>query len=90
MPSYIVGGFDLVEILIFVFIGFAAGWVATRIVEKQGYGIVGNTIIGIIGSIIGGYVASFLNIAVAGEFGKFVVAAIGAIVLVFLLKFIKR
>jgi uncharacterized membrane protein YeaQ/YmgE (transglycosylase-associated protein family) len=90
MPVFIVAGINIVEIIIFIVIGFLAGWVATRLVEKSNYGFIGNTVIGIIGSIIGGYVSSLLNLQVAGDFGKFILAAIGAVILVILLRFIKR
>jgi uncharacterized membrane protein YeaQ/YmgE (transglycosylase-associated protein family) len=68
--------------------GGLAGWVATIMTGTDGrFGVIGNIVIGIIGAWLGGWIAQkFFNApGVTGfDFRSFVVAVLGAIVLLFL------
>ena len=59
-------------ILIIVVIGIVAGWLAGRITQGAGFGIVGDLIVGILGAFIGSWLLPRLHI----YFGVGVVAAI--------------
>ncbi len=81
--------------LLWIVFGGLAGWIATMIVGNDAsYGIVGNVIVGIIGAFLGGWVADKLG--VGGQPGaerptsiiSFVVAIVGAIVLLVILNFV--
>lgn len=77
-------------ILSWIIVGLIAGWLAGMVMRGGGYGIVGDIILGIVGALIGGFIASaVLNIpdAVNGvNVTSIVVAAIGAIILVAILR----
>jgi uncharacterized membrane protein YeaQ/YmgE (transglycosylase-associated protein family) len=47
---------DLSSLLIFLFIGALAGWLAGMTMKGRGFGLVGNIILGIVGALIGGFV----------------------------------
>jgi uncharacterized membrane protein YeaQ/YmgE (transglycosylase-associated protein family) len=79
----------LVDLLIFLAIGLAAGWLAGMIMKKKSFGLVGNLIIGVIGAIIGGWLAQFVNLPLPFPIGAILWATIGAILLLFLLGFLK-
>ncbi|WP_373502760.1 GlsB/YeaQ/YmgE family stress response membrane protein [Aestuariivirga sp.] len=74
-------------------IGGLAGWIAEKVM-KTDQGIIMNIIVGIIGSYIGAFLANAFNIQL-GEFfsgwfwGNLIVAAIGAIVLLFVVKLVR-
>jgi uncharacterized membrane protein YeaQ/YmgE (transglycosylase-associated protein family) len=74
-------------------IGGLAGWIAEKVM-KTDHGIIMNIIVGIIGSYIGAFLANALDIHL-GEFfsgwfwGNLIVAAIGAIVLLFIVKLVR-
>ena len=51
---------SLAGLIVFLAIGAVAGWLAGRIMQGQGFGLVGNILIGIVGSLIGGYVFALL------------------------------
>jgi len=57
-----------------------------------GYGIIGDIIIGIVGAFIGGWLFSVLGVAIplGGLAGTILVAFIGAIVLLFIIRLVKR
>jgi uncharacterized membrane protein YeaQ/YmgE (transglycosylase-associated protein family) len=75
-----------------VIVGLIAGWLAGLIVKGGGFGIIGNIIIGIIGAIIGFYLFRALHISIPvgnAIVNDIITAAIGAIVLLFLLSFVR-
>lgn len=80
----------LPNLLVFLIIGAVAGWLAGLVMKGQGFGILGNVVIGIIGAVLGGQLFQFLGIYASGHIGTFVMAFIGALVLVFLVRLIKR
>ena len=74
-------------------IGGLAGWIAEKVMGTN-QGIVMNVVVGIIGSYIGAFLANALNIRVGEIFqgwfwGNLIVAAAGAIVLLWLVKALK-
>ena len=78
------------EFLWFILIGLAAGWLAGQIMKGGGYGLVGDLIVGVIGALLGGWLFGLAGIASGGLIGQLVVATIGAIVLILLLRLIKK
>lgn len=79
------------SILALLIVGLVAGWIAGLVMKGEGYGIIGDIIVGIIGAVIGGWLFGLLGVgAGAGIIGSIIVAAIGAIILVFLVHQISR
>jgi uncharacterized membrane protein YeaQ/YmgE (transglycosylase-associated protein family) len=74
-------------------IGGLAGWIAEKAMKTE-MGLVMNIIVGVIGSYIGAFLANALGLQL-GEFfhgwfwGNLVVAAVGAIVLLLVLKAVR-
>jgi uncharacterized membrane protein YeaQ/YmgE (transglycosylase-associated protein family) len=81
----------LQSILIWAFVGFISGWLASAVVGG-GYGVIGDIVIGIVGALVGGIIFNVLHIAspFAGIVGMIFVAFIGAIVLLVVLRMIGR
>ena len=75
-------------ILSWIIFGALAGWVASIIAGKNAeQGIIGNIVVGIIGAIIGGFVMGVLvdSPGVTGvNFTSFIVAVIGAVLVLFI------
>lgn len=78
------------HIIWFLLIGLAAGWLAGQIMKGGGFGLVGDLVVGVIGALLGGFLFGLLGIHAGGLLGNLVMATIGAIVLLWLLRFIKR
>lgn len=83
---------ELNALIVLILVGLVAGWLAGLILTGSGFGVVGNIIIGIIGAFIGFYLfrALGISIGVPGIAGQIIVAAVGAIVLLFLLGLLRR
>ena len=80
---------DAKAIIVAVVVGIVAGWLASLVVG--GDGIVYYAVIGLVGSVVGNFLLNALGIKLPiGEpiVGQVVVGAIGAIVLVLLVRLI--
>lgn len=69
-----------------IVLGLIAGFIASKIVNKSGEGIVLDIVLGIVGAVIGGYL--FQTFGMAGVSGlnlySILVAVVGAVVVLFL------
>ena len=81
---------NITGILIYLFIGAIAGWLAGLIMKGGGFGIAGNIIIGIIGAMIGGHIFSLAGISAGGLIGSIFTATVGAILLIYIIRLIKK
>jgi uncharacterized membrane protein YeaQ/YmgE (transglycosylase-associated protein family) len=82
---------DLVGIIIFLLIGAIAGWLAGQIMKGGSYGLLGDIIVGIVGAAIAGYLLPRLGIFIGGNIiGAIINATIGACILLFVIRLIKR
>lgn len=63
----------------FLVIGFLAGWIAERTMNRS-HGLLTNILVGIVGSVVGGFLAGLLNVVYYGFWGNLIVAAVGAII----------
>ena len=78
-------------IIAWLVIGAIAGFLAGKIVEGGGFGLIVDIIVGIVGAVIGGYLAGVPGISIGGGFiSSIIVAVIGAVILLFVLRLIKR
>ena len=73
----------------FILIGLAAGFLAGIVVKGHGFGVLGNLIVGVIGALLGGFLFGVFGLSATGKVGQLVCAFVGAIVLLFLLRFVK-
>jgi uncharacterized membrane protein YeaQ/YmgE (transglycosylase-associated protein family) len=76
-----------------LFIGALAGWIAEKVM-KENHGLIKNIIIGVIGSFVGAFIANLLGIRLGEIFqgwfwGNLIVAAAGAIVLLYVLRMVR-
>jgi uncharacterized membrane protein YeaQ/YmgE (transglycosylase-associated protein family) len=81
----------VLSLIIWLIVGAAAGWLAGIVVKGGGFGLLGNIGIGIFGSIVAGVIFPLLGIAfIPGLIGNVVSAAIGAIILLLIVSWLKR
>jgi len=74
----------------FLIIGLVAGWLAGQIMKGRGFGLVGNMVIGVIGAFFGGFLFRLLGLHSAGMIGALVTATVGAIVVLYLVAYLKK
>ena len=72
-----------------ILLGGIAGWLASKVMRGDGYGIIVDIILGLIGGWFGGHVLGWLGIYAGGSIGYLVTAFIGAVLLVWIVRLIK-
>jgi uncharacterized membrane protein YeaQ/YmgE (transglycosylase-associated protein family) len=80
MPSWV----------LFLIIGAIAGWLAGQVMKGGGFGLLGDIVVGVIGAFIGGWVFGLLGITAGGVFGALITAFVGAVILLYLIRLIKK
>jgi uncharacterized membrane protein YeaQ/YmgE (transglycosylase-associated protein family) len=78
------------DIVWFLLIGLAAGWLASQIMKGGSSSLVTDLIMGVIGANLGGFLFGLLGRAATGLIGSLVTATVGAIVLIAGLRMINR
>lgn len=73
-----------------ILIGIFAGFLAGHVVRGRGFGVLMDLIVGIVGSILGGWLFSLVGLAAYGLIGRLFTAFIGAVILLWLVRAIKR
>jgi uncharacterized membrane protein YeaQ/YmgE (transglycosylase-associated protein family) len=70
-------------------IGLIAGWIAERVTSSD-HGLLTNLVVGLAGAFIGGKLAEVLEVPVFGFWRTLLAAAIGAVLLLFVWRAIRR
>ena len=69
-------------ILSWVVVGLLAGWLAGKLVGGQGFGCLGNMVVGVVGALLGGWLSStYLGLDVTGINPISIIIAVGGAVL---------
>lgn len=78
------------NILAWIIVGGAAGWLASLVIKGGGMGVIMDVVVGIVGAIIGGALMSLLlpgSFSFTGfDFTSLVVAFIGSVVLLLIVR----
>ena len=81
-------------LLTWIVVGAIAGWLAGKVMKGSGFGLIGNIVIGVIGALAGGWLASTLfNMpdAISGfNLPTIIVAFLGAVVVLFIVRLLKH
>jgi uncharacterized membrane protein YeaQ/YmgE (transglycosylase-associated protein family) len=75
------------RMLVILAVGALAGWLIGKVLRGNGFGLVGDAAIGIVGALIGDWLMPRLNFHIwSGLTGMIIQAAIGAVVLLVILR----
>jgi len=77
------------SLLVIIVVGIVAGWLAGRVMEGGGFGLIGDLVVGLIGAFIGDWLLPQLGV----HFGTGIVpliinAFIGAVILLLILRLV--
>ena len=79
------------SILIILFVGLIAGWLAGKIVQGTGFGLIGDIAIGIVGAFIASWLFPRLGFALGtGMVREILDATIGAVLLLVIVRLARR
>ena len=78
------------SLIVILFVGLVAGWLAGKIVRGAGFGIVGDILIGILGAFIASWLFPKLGIHIGvGLVSEIIYSAIGAIILLLVVRLVR-
>lgn len=78
------------SLIVILFVGLVAGWLAGKIVRGTGFGIIGDIIVGIAGAFIASWLFPKLHITIgSGLVSEIIYSAIGAIILLLIVRLIR-
>jgi uncharacterized membrane protein YeaQ/YmgE (transglycosylase-associated protein family) len=77
-------------VLVILFVGLVAGWLAGKIVHGTGFGILGDIAVGIVGALIASLLFPKLGIRLgSGLVSEIVYTTLGAIILLLIVRLVR-
>jgi uncharacterized membrane protein YeaQ/YmgE (transglycosylase-associated protein family) len=78
--------------LVWIVLGLVAGFIASKIVNKEGEGMLLDTVLGVIGAVVGGWLFGLFGVRGANGLNLYslFVAVVGAVVVLFTYHAIRR
>lgn len=78
------------SILVILFVGIVAGWLAGKVVRGTGFGLIGDLLVGIAGAFVASWLFPRLGIALgSGIVSEIIYSALGAILLLLVVRLIR-
>ena len=78
------------SLLVVLFVGLVAGWLAGQFVQGTGFGLVGDLVVGLLGALIGSWLLPQLGIHLGtGLVSAIVNATIGAVLLLLIVRLVR-
>ena len=78
------------SIIVILFVGLVAGWLAGKIVRGTGFGLIGDLLVGIAGALVASLLFPKLGIHLgSGLVSEIIYSAIGAIILLLIVRLVR-
>ena len=78
------------SLIVILFVGLVAGWLAGKIVRGTGFGLIGDIVVGIAGAFVASWLFPKLGIHIGtGLVSEIIYSAIGAILLLLIVRLIR-
>ena len=78
------------SLIVILFVGLVAGWLAGKIVRGTGFGIIGDIIVGILGALVATFLFPKLGIHIgSGLVSEIIYSAIGAVILLLIVRLVR-
>ena len=77
-------------IIVILFVGLVAGWLAGKIVRGTGFGIIGDILVGVAGALVASLLFPKLGIHLgSGLISEIIYSAIGAVLLLLVVRLVR-
>jgi len=77
-------------LLVILFVGLVAGWLAGKVVRGTGFGLIGDILIGIGGALVASFLFPKLGIRLGtGLVSEIIYSAIGAVILLLVVRLLR-
>ena len=76
--------------LVWIIGGIVAGWLTGLIMKGKGFGLIGDLVIGLLGGLLGGWLAGLVGLGASGWIGQIILAVVGGVILVAIIRAIRK
>ena len=80
----------MTNLIIWILVGLVAGYLAGKVMTGRGMSLITDIVVGILGAVLGGYLSGQGGIVVTGLVGEILVAFVGAVILLLILRLVGR
>jgi uncharacterized membrane protein YeaQ/YmgE (transglycosylase-associated protein family) len=78
------------SIIVILFVGIVAGWLAGKVVRGTGFGLIGDLVVGVAGAFVASWLFPRLGIHLGtGIVSEIIFSALGAIILLLIVRLIR-
>ena len=78
------------SLLVILFVGIVAGWLAGKVVRGTGFGLIGDLVVGVIGAFLATLIFPRLGIRLGtGLVSEIVFSSLGAIILLLIVRLVR-
>jgi uncharacterized membrane protein YeaQ/YmgE (transglycosylase-associated protein family) len=77
-------------LILYLIIGGLAGFLAGKAMKGEGFGIITDVVIGVVGGWLGSFLFGVFDIHIPGHMGELVTAFVGACILVYVSRLMKK
>jgi uncharacterized membrane protein YeaQ/YmgE (transglycosylase-associated protein family) len=77
-------------LIVFILVGALAGFMASKVLNGRGMGLLWDIVVGILGAFLGGWLAGLVGIAVTNIIVEILVAFVGALILLAIFRALTR
>ena len=78
------------SLLVILFVGIVAGWLAGKVVRGTGFGLIGDLVVGVVGAFLATLIFPRLGISLGtGLVAEIVFSALGAIILLLVVRLVR-
>jgi uncharacterized membrane protein YeaQ/YmgE (transglycosylase-associated protein family) len=78
------------SLLVILFVGIVAGWLAGKVVRGAGFGLIGDLVVGVVGAFLATLIFPRLGIRLGtGLVSEIVFSALGAIILLLIVRLVR-
>jgi uncharacterized membrane protein YeaQ/YmgE (transglycosylase-associated protein family) len=78
------------SLIVILFVGLVAGWLAGKIVRGTGFGIIGDILVGIAGAFVASFLFPKLGFHIgSGLLSEIIYSAIGAVILLLIVRLVR-
>jgi uncharacterized membrane protein YeaQ/YmgE (transglycosylase-associated protein family) len=80
------------SLIVVLIVGLVAGWLAAKVVQGAGLGLIGDIVVGVIGAFIGRWLFEHFHVRIGVNFwvDAILTATVGAVVLLVVIRLIRR
>ena len=78
------------NIIYFILIGAVAGWISGKLIKGEGFGCLGNIIVGVVGAVLGGWLFTRMNIAQTNILYELAAAVVGSVLFLLIVGLVKK